>query len=138
MLPEVAPKSHLGRLSGWAGGLGYAGGLLCLTLCLALFVMPERLLFGLDKERMEEVRITGPFVGLWFAVFALLLFLMVRETPAPFSPPRAVRGGLQSLWSTMRILPHHNQTGQVHSGTAPCKDSLVLSVKLLVWPVTLL
>src|SRR3546814_10630081 len=56
MLPEVAPKSHLGRLSGWAGGLGYAGGLLCLTLCLALFVMPERPLFGLDKERMEEVR----------------------------------------------------------------------------------
>src|SRR3546814_20787410 len=51
MLPEVAPKSHLGRLSGWAGGLGYAGGLLCLTLCLALFVMPERPLFGLDKER---------------------------------------------------------------------------------------
>src|SRR3546814_741132 len=112
MLPEVAPKSHLGRLSGWAGGLGYAGGLLCLTLCLALFVMPERPLFGLDKERMEEVRITGPFVGLWFAVFALPLFLMVRETPAPFSPARAVRGGLKSLWSTLRLLPHHKQTGQ--------------------------
>src|SRR3546814_6237157 len=74
--------------------------------------MPERPLFGLDKERMEEVRITGPFVGLWFAVFALPLFLMVRETPAPFSPARAVRGGLKSLWSTLRLLPHHKQTGQ--------------------------
>src|SRR3546814_15062013 len=61
---------------------------------------------------MEEVRIAVPFVGLWFAVFALPLFLMVRETPAPFSPARAVRGGLKSLWSTLRLLPHHKQTGQ--------------------------
>src|SRR3546814_18923580 len=37
---------------------------------------------------------------------------MVRETPAPFSPARAVRGGLKSLWSTLRLLPHHKQTGQ--------------------------
>src|SRR3546814_4150973 len=62
---------------------------------------------------MVEVRITGPFVGLWFAAFALPLFLMVRETPAPFSPARAVRGGLKSLWSTLRLLPHHKQTGQL-------------------------
>src|SRR3546814_19751035 len=34
MLPEVAPKSHLGRLSGWAGGLGSDGGLPCPTLSL--------------------------------------------------------------------------------------------------------
>src|SRR3546814_21113401 len=94
---DVCSSDLLGRLSGWAGGLGYAGGLLCLTLCLALFVMPERPLFGLDKERMEEVRITGPFVGLWFAVFALPLFLMVRATPAPFRPARAVRGGLKQI-----------------------------------------
>src|SRR3546814_14020767 len=61
MLPEVAPKSHLGRLSGWAGGLGYAGGLLCLTLCLARFVMPERPLFG----RSEERRVGKGWVRTW-------------------------------------------------------------------------
>ncbi|MGD1880372.1 MAG: MFS transporter [Kiloniellaceae bacterium] len=112
MLPQVAPPSHLGRLSGWAGGLGYAGGLLCLALCLALFVMPEVPLFGLDKALSEQVRITGPFVGLWFAVFALPLFLVVRETPQPFRPGRAVRDGLASLWRTLKLLPGHGQVGR--------------------------
>jgi MFS transporter, UMF1 family len=110
LLPEVAPQSHLGRLSGWAGGLGYAGGLLCLLLCLALFVMPEQPLFGLDKAQMEEVRIAGPFVGLWFAVFALPLFLFVHETPKPFRTASAVRKGLASLGRTLRMLPQHGQT----------------------------
>jgi len=110
LLPEVAPRSHLGRLSGWASGIGYAGGLLCLGLNLALFVMPEAPVFGLDKERMEDVRITGPFVGLWFAVFALPLFLMVRESPRAFRLRSAVREGLTSLWQTLKLLPHHGQT----------------------------
>jgi UMF1 family MFS transporter len=112
MLPQVAPRSHLGRVSGWAGALGYAGGLLCLALCLVLFVMPATPLFGLDKTQAEEVRITGPFVGLWFAVFALPLFFLVREHPAPFRPTAAVRDGLTSLWRTLKLLPGHGQTGR--------------------------
>lgn len=112
MLPQVAPRSHLGRLSGWAGGLGYAGGLACLALCLALFVMPEVPLFGLDKDRAEEVRATGPFVGLWFAVFALPLFFLVHESPRPFQPRRAVRDGLATLWHTLKLLPSNGQVGR--------------------------
>ncbi|MEQ8357533.1 MAG: MFS transporter [Kiloniellaceae bacterium] len=112
MLPEIAPPSHLGRLSGWAGGIGYAGGLACLTLCLLLFILPAVPLFGLDKQQVEEVRITGPFVGLWFAVFALPLFLVVRERPQDFRPGSAVRDGLSSLWRTLKLLPRHGQSGQ--------------------------
>ncbi|MEO3427914.1 MFS transporter [Pelagibius sp. CAU 1746] len=112
MLPEVAPKSHLGRLSGWAGGLGYVGGIACLAACLFLFVLPETPLFGLDKQRAEELRITGPFVGLWFAVFALPLFAVVRESAPPFQTGRAVREGLASLWRTLKLLPEQRQTGR--------------------------
>jgi MFS transporter, UMF1 family len=112
MLPQVAPKSHLGRLSGWAGALGYAGGLVALALCLGLFVLPETPLFGLDTEMAEDVRITGPFVGLWFAVFALPLFFMVPETAQPFRPASAVREGLASLWQTVKLLPTHGQVGR--------------------------
>lgn len=112
MLPEVAPKSHLGRLSGWAGGLGYVGGIACLAASLFLFVLPEAPVFGLDKERAEDVRITGPFVGLWFAVFALPLFFVVREPPRPFRTGRAVRKGLASLWHTLKLLPQERRTGQ--------------------------
>lgn len=110
MLPQIAPASHLGRLSGWAGGLGYAGGLLCLALCLVLFVMPETPLFGLDRDRAEDVRATGPFVALWFALFALPLFVLARERPQSVRPGAAVRDGLASLWRTLKLLPQHGQT----------------------------
>ena len=112
LLPEVAPKSHLGRLSGWAGGLGYVGGIACLACCLFFFVLPEVPLFGLDKDRAEEVRITGPFVALWFAVFALPLFVLIREQARPFRPAEAVRDGLASLWRTLKLLPGQRQTGR--------------------------
>lgn len=112
MMADIAPPSHLGRLSGWAGALGYLGGLICLGLCLVLFVMPEVPLFGLDKTLAEEVRITGPFVGLWFLVFAVPLFLFTREKPRAFKPASAVRTGLASLWQTLRALPQHGQTGR--------------------------
>jgi UMF1 family MFS transporter len=55
---------------------------------------------------------TGPFVALWFALFALPLFFMLHETAQPFRPTGAVRGGLASLWRTLRLLPQHGQTGR--------------------------
>src|SRR3546814_19992439 len=112
MLPQVAPGSHLGRLSGWAGALGYAGGLVCLALCLTLFVMPETPLFGLDEAQAEEVRLTGPFVCLWFAIFALPLFFLVRENAAPFRPRAAVLDGLATLVPPLTLLPRPRQTGR--------------------------
>src|SRR5690606_22082196 len=74
MLPEVAPPRLWGRISGWAWGLGYAGGLACLVLTLVLFIQPAEPLFGLDQSRSEQVRIAGPFVAFWFLVFALPMF----------------------------------------------------------------
>ena len=112
MLPEVAPASHLGRLSGWAGGLGYVGGIACLALCLLVFILPEVPPLGLDKAGAEEVRAIGPLVGLWFAIFALPLFFLLRETSRPFRLGGAVRHGLASLWQTLRRLPSQRQVGR--------------------------
>jgi UMF1 family MFS transporter len=105
MLPEIAPRSHLGRLSGWAWGMGYAGGLACLTLALLLFVQPQHPLFGLDKATAEDVRITGPLVALWFALFAVPLFLWTPDKPSSgLSHREAVTRGLATLADTLRNL----------------------------------
>ncbi len=113
MLPEVAGARRLGRISGWAWGLGYAGGLVCLALCLVLFVQPEAPIFGLDKDAFEQVRITGPFVALWFAVFALPLFLFTSDGRGSSVPAaQALRQGLTSLLATLRGLPRHGQLGR--------------------------
>jgi UMF1 family MFS transporter len=113
MLPEVASARRLGRISGWAWGLGYAGALVCLALSLVLFIQPEAPIFGLDKDAAEQVRAIGPFVALWFAVFALPLFLFVPDAPASGIPAgQAVRQGLATLLATLRGLPRHGQIGR--------------------------
>ncbi len=110
MLPEVAPAGMMGRLSGWAWGAGYAGGLACLGVSLLLFVQPDAPLLGLDKAAYEHVRITGPFVGLWFLVFALPLFLFTPDRRGTGKPAgAAVREGLKTLGATLKALPRYGQ-----------------------------
>jgi UMF1 family MFS transporter len=98
-LPEIAPPDRIGRISGWAWAMGYAGGLLCMVLALAL-VMPETPPFGLDRETGEHVRVTNLLVAGWFALFALPAFLFLRE-PRPEAPP-AGRGLLASTFGELR------------------------------------
>jgi MFS transporter, UMF1 family len=103
MLPDLVPRDHLGRLSGWGWGVGYAGGLACLGLSLIVFVLPEPPPFGLDPATAEDVRIVMPLAALWFALFALPLFLWTPDRPATERPlGRIVRGGLAELATTLR------------------------------------
>ena len=102
MLPEVAPPRLLGRVSGWAWAAGYAGGLVCLGICLVVFALPEVPPFGLDKASFEHVRATGPFVALWFAVFCLPMFLFTPDRAASGLPlGQALRLGLGQLAQTI-------------------------------------
>jgi len=105
MLPELVSRDYIGRLSGWAWGLGYAGGLACLILALFAFIQTETPLFGLDQDAAEHVRITGPLVGLWFAVFSLPLFLFTPDRQSKgLAAGEAVRQGLDQLRRTFANL----------------------------------
>ena len=108
MLPDLAPPLRLGRWSGWGWGLGYLGGLTCLGIVLVAFVQAETPLFGLDKATAEQLRITGPFVGVWMVIFAIPLFVLTPDKPATGkSMPAAVGDGLATLWRTFRRLPQY-------------------------------
>ena len=105
MLPEICPEDLLGRLSGWGWGLGYGGGLVCLSIVLLGFVQAEALPFGLDRTAWEHVRIAAPIAAAWTAVFALPLFLMVPDKTGPGPGAiAAVRLGLRQLAGTFRAL----------------------------------
>lgn len=98
MLTDLAPSRVLGRWSGWAWGLGYAGGLACLLVALLVFIDVEQAPLGLDMAQSEHVRATFLLVALWYAVFSLPLFLMTPDTPRTEVPMRkAVRGGWKQL-----------------------------------------
>ncbi|MBF0375161.1 MAG: MFS transporter [Alphaproteobacteria bacterium] len=110
MLPDLVTKGRYGRLSGWGWGIGYAGGLACLVVALFGLVQAEPPPFGLQKADAEHVRATAPLVALWFAVFALPLFLFTPDTPCTGMPAgQAVRRGLASLMATLRGVRRHRQ-----------------------------
>jgi len=102
MLPELAPESHIGRWSGWGWGLGYAGGLVCLAIALFGFVQADPPPFGLDRAQAEHVRAVAPLVALWFAVFAIPIFLFTPDRRSGLPLGRAIREGIVEAATTVR------------------------------------
>lgn len=108
MLPGVATPERMGRVSGLAWGLGYAGGLCCLAVALVLLVQPNPALFGLDRGQSEHVRATALLVALWLLVFGWPALVMLRDPPQPRVPwGVAVRQGLGEIRAVLRTLPRH-------------------------------
>jgi len=103
MLADLAPDSHIGRISGWGWGLGYAGGLVALVLCLIGFVQAEVPWFGVSKEAAGHIRAVAPLVAVWYAVFALPLFWFTPDLPSRgVGLARAAREGVAALAETLR------------------------------------
>ncbi len=106
MLRDLAPPERLGRLSGWGWGLGYVGGLACLSLALFGLIRAPMPPFGLAAVPAGPVRATAPLVALWFALFAAPLFLLVPDRPRTATAlATAVREGLAELAASLRRLP---------------------------------
>ncbi len=102
MLPGLVAPQRLGRLSMLAWGCGYAGGLLCLGLCLVLLVMPNPPHFGLDRAQLEPVRATSLLAAAWLAVFGWPVAVFVPEAGPRLPWRAAVRGGLAELRVVLR------------------------------------
>ncbi len=108
MLADLAPASHIGRISGWGWGLGYVGGLAALVICLIGFVQTEAPWFGIGTQDAANIRATALLVAVWYAVFALPLFWFARDTPSRgLGLAAAVRGGVLALIETIRHARRH-------------------------------
>ncbi len=112
LLPEIAPPGRMGRLSGWGWGLGYAGGLVCLTVALVGFVQTDTPWFGLAAGTAEPVRATALLVAAWFALFSLPLFLWTPDRPKGEPTTEALRNGLVTLVTTLRTIGRHAQAAR--------------------------
>lgn len=105
LLPDLAGPQRIGRLSGWAWALGYAGGLAALVGALVLLIRPAVPPFGLDKSAAEHVRLIGPLVGVWLLVFSMPLLLFTPDRPRRrVAPGAAVRAGLAGTAALVKAL----------------------------------
>lgn len=113
MMPDLVPRSELGRLSGTAWGFGYVGGLVSLVIVLGFMAVPAgsthtllgfEPILGLDPATHEGDRASGPFTALWYIVFVLPMFLFTPDQPRK-NISGAVRKALGQLGQTLRNLP---------------------------------
>ena len=110
MLPDLAPPHRMGRLSGWAWGLGYAGGIACLMLALFVFIMPEKAPFGLDAVPSGGVRVSALIAAGWLIVFGWPMFVFTPDRPSARLPvATAVSRGWRRLIETGRELSRHKE-----------------------------
>ena len=80
-LPDVSTPKTIGRVSGWAWAVGYAGGLLSLVLCSPLIKRPLREAGGsLDPLAVANRQSSFLLVACFFLVFALPAFIWLRES----------------------------------------------------------
>ncbi len=102
-LPGIVDPARMGRLSGFAWGLGYVGGLIALALVLA-----AQSALGPDPTHALE-RATGPASALWLVVFVLPMFLFTpdRGKARPLSLWQCARQGGAALLTTLGGLRRH-------------------------------
>ena len=106
LLPQVAAPREIGRISGLAWGLGYAGGLVCLGLALVVLVRPDPSPLGLDRAAAEHVRATALLTAAWVALFAWPVLLALPDPPGERPAwGAAMRGGLAETAAMLRRLP---------------------------------
>jgi UMF1 family MFS transporter len=106
MLPEVAAPEQIGRVSGLAWGLGYAGGLACLAAALVLLVQPDPALFGLERSSSEHVRASALLVAAWTLAFGWPVLVFVPDRSGARLPiGEAVTHCVAETHSLLRGLP---------------------------------
>jgi MFS transporter, UMF1 family len=111
LLPHIARQDELDRVSTGAFGLGYLGGGILVTLNLLWIQKPEW--FGLPNTTLPA-RLALASVGVWWAIFALPLFLRVSEPPRMLESDEeqgqgVVRVAFQRVVETLRELRTYRQ-----------------------------
>lgn len=112
MLTDVAPRETMGRVSGIAWGMGYAGGLVCLLVALFVFVKPVVPL-ELDTADGVPIRAVALLVAAWMVVFGWPVLVALPDPRGPrVGWLAAARGGLVEIATLLRSLPRNPQLGR--------------------------
>jgi len=102
MLKQVSNVSNIGKISGFAWGLGYLGGIILLMFSLVAFVLPDVPWFGIPLDDSLNIRSIFLFSAVWTLVFSIPLMLFVPEIAKRAGAPKETLA--QSYVNTLRDL----------------------------------
>lgn len=151
MMPDLVPRSQLGRLSGNAWALGYVAGLLTLIIVLltmatndkGVTLLGSEPLFGIDASAKEGERASGPLTALWYLIFVIPLFLFTPDTRKPEKVTGAIGKGLRELKQTIKRLPQNKSLFAYLGSSMIYRDALnglytfggIYAVGVLNWSI---
>jgi MFS transporter, UMF1 family len=120
-LPELTGPRRMGRISGIGWAAGYAGGIVCLLLALA---MMQRL----PTEGSLDVRSTMLLAAAWYAIFALPMFFMVKERQRRrrVRPRVLLAAGVRRVRNTFAELRVYRQVARLLVARLVYNDGLVV------------
>lgn len=94
-LPEITLPKNFGRVSGYGFAMGYLGSLATLALIYPLI-------------QNESIRETFPITSLFFLIFSLPLFFLLKEKRNNLEPKESyITIGLTRVWSTLSHLKNY-------------------------------
>ncbi len=153
MMPDLVPRSKLGRLSGNGWAIGYLGGLFSLVFVLGFLAAPASTgktllgldpLFGLNPEAREGDRASGPLTAIWFLVFIIPFVLFTPDTPRKPAANGAIAKGIGQLVTTVKSLPKQRSYFSFLVSSMFYRDALaglytfggIYAANVLQWTIT--
>ena len=98
-LPDLSDSDNIGRISGYAWGLGFFGGLLALFISFFLF----------DINNPDEIRKINILVGFWFLLFSIPTFLFVKDRKSEKLNKQYITTSFQSISDTFRSIANYRK-----------------------------
>ncbi|MBH75813.1 MAG: MFS transporter [Flavobacteriales bacterium] len=99
-LSEISDRKNIGKISGFAWGLGFLGGLISLIIILTLMIFLPMIFTNVINIEFKIVRISAVIVALWFAIFSIPVFFLVREKKSEKLTKSHVKKSFNSILET--------------------------------------
>jgi len=128
-LPDISSEKTIGRISGIGWGVGYIGGLLAMVVAMVGFINPEIPWFGLSREFGANIRATCILVALWYGLFSIPLFILVKSNPG--NPKKnsgkvtIVRAAFADLKDTFKDIRSYREIAKLLIARMVYNDGLV-------------
>lgn len=103
-IEQVAAPDTVGRVSGFAWGLGYLGGIVVLALLLFLFIIPDVGLFGVTSADGMSVRVSMLLCAVWILLFTIPTWRVVKDAPTERPPRVGIVQSYRLLWQSLKRL----------------------------------